>query len=681
MSPLVSSHSTSILDGSGSAPEQSTKLSKKKRWGRRRVRKNAHPQKISKRELPAIGGKRFSDMSITQCFVFALGLLSGLRGVSAPVREKADVCSMTSLTTADLNSCPKAGLTDLITPDWAAKDRAPKLEETGRKEVVQTKFPADKCPADKCSALKEITYEKKSVRETDIQPESCKKPDLMEQIGPVKTMTGIYKKSDEASIVLGIHNREPVPVMKKFKDLGRLELKALQLAQIVEQINRYIHQNNLDFGLLSYNEEKGTYGKTYRTFPFSPCLQGLFSQLDSYDTALKEIFMFHKETGNYKAFSEDQKQLIKGRDALLTSIFESLKDKFNVIKKDTSGTLKINSDHEKERIQKHRQFLRSQFKRLDKVITQSEIKTMFRQCMKERQTCINENKRAHAAEVAERVRARREAFKNSIAVKAFNFVYVGCYALVGLCLSAFSLSLIPLPKKIKRYFSYRKKINIGRIIERRIKTQKTKMPVNLKESMGKCDKAQDEAFETKTKARYPTDWIQPHLPFYHDLTQVKKKKRPKKSRSIRAIARKLKDIIMPKKEELPARPWKEDIPINHQCIRPIYRKNYTPSSKDTDTKNIVAYAYFDPSSDAIKSTISDDAIKKMQSIHEAGRYAPHEQGATGYKCFKYQNEPIWEFKVAGDERLYGLTIPANEEGKQAGVAPLVIFDTLLNKKL
>lgn len=72
---------------------------------------------------------------------------------------------------------------------------------------------------------------------------------------------------------------------------------------------------------------------------------------------------------------------------------------------------------------------------------------MFRQCMKERQTCINENKRAHAAEVAERVRARREAFKNSIAVKAFNFVYVGCYALVGLCLSAFSLSLIPLPKK------------------------------------------------------------------------------------------------------------------------------------------------------------------------------------------------------------------------------------------
>lgn len=159
MSPLVSSHSTSILDGSGSAPEQSTKLSKKNAGVAGESAKRP-PPKISKRELPAIGGKRFSDMSITQCFVFALGLLSGLRGVSAPVREKADVCSMTSLTTADLNSCPKAGLTDLITPDWAAKDRAPKLEETGRKEVVQTKFPADKCPADKCSALKEITYEK-----------------------------------------------------------------------------------------------------------------------------------------------------------------------------------------------------------------------------------------------------------------------------------------------------------------------------------------------------------------------------------------------------------------------------------------------------------------------------------------------------------------------------------------
>ncbi|AMO57198.1 hypothetical protein GZ77_16655 [Endozoicomonas montiporae] len=135
------------------------------------------------------------------------------------------------------------------------------------------------------------------------------------------------------------------------------------------------------------------------------------------------------------------------------------------------------------------------------------------------------------------------------------------------------------------------------------------------------------------------------------------------------------------KDKVPQMPWKADIPINHQCIKPIYRKGLNPSSQQTDPKNIVAYAYFDPSSDAIKSTISDDAIQKMQSIHEDGRYASHEKSATGYKCFKYKKELLWEFKVAGEERVYGLTIPANEEGRQAGVAPLVIFDTTLNKKL
>ncbi|WP_448216523.1 hypothetical protein [Endozoicomonas sp. 2B-B] len=665
MSLPVSSHSTLIHGRSGSVPKQSTKPGKKKQWGRREVRKNTLPQETTKKQTAAIRGKSFSDMSITERFVFALGLFSGLQSVHALSNGRSNVCSMASPAKAELNTCPKAGL-----PDWVTK-----LEKTNRKDDAQAV-----CLADKCSAPTEIIHKKRTALKREIQSQSCHQPSLMEQIGPENRMTGVYKKSDETGIVLGIQNPESVPVMKKYKDLVRLESKTLQLKKILEQTNNYIHIHNNDFGMLVFDEKQLTVLKKYEYFPLSPCMKNLLDELDSYDTALKQIFMYQKESGDYKAYARELDHLIKGRNTVFVSLLQSLKSKLDDLERQTSTALKVNSDHKKEDILQHRKYINSQIRKSAAILSPVEIKKMFQQCIKDRQACLNEHKRTEARELAERVRARREANNNSFTMKLFNLASVASYTFYLLCMLGSTLALVPLPKKITRYFAYRKKIDTSRLLEKIIRTEKKKMPVDIKKSMDKCDNAQDLAFSTKTNVNYPDDWKQPYLPFYHDLTQIKKKKRPKKSRSIGAIARKLKDIIMPK-DQLPARPWKEDIPIDHQYIRPIYKRGFTPSSKDTGKKNIVAYAYFDPSSDAIKSTISDNALKKMQSIHETGRYAAHEEGATGYKCFKYKSEPLWEFKVAGDERVYGLTIQANEEGRHAGVAPLVIFDTILNKKL
>ncbi len=664
MSLPVSNHCAILHGGSGTVPEQSTKLDKKKQWGRREVRENAPLQKTSKKNTAAIHGKKFTAMSITERFVFALGLFSGLQSVSAKGNGKSDTCSMASPTTAELNTCPKAGFSE-----WVAK-----LQETGRKDDAQKA-----CLADTCSAPKETIHKKKSAPERESQSQSCQKPTLMEQIGPADRMTGVYKKSDETSLVLGIKNPETVPVIKKYKDLVRMESKALELKKILEQTNQYIKIHNNDFGMLVYDHKQFTVLKKYDLFPLSPCMKGLFDELDSYDTALKEIFMYQKESGDYQAYAKELDELIKGRRTVCVGLLRSLKSKFNDLERQTSTALKVNSDRKKEDILQHRKYIDSQIKKSEAILSSVEIKKMFRQCMKDRQDCLNEQKWTEARELAERVRARREANKKSYGMKLLNLLsvtyLVSCLSLIGS-----SLALIPLPRKITRYFAARKKIDTSRILEKIIRTEKLKMPVDIKKSMDKCDTAEDAAISSKTSIKlnlYPNDWEHVSLPNYHDFKQIRKNKRPKQN--IGAIA-KIKDIVMPK-DELPVRPWKEDIPINHQCIRPIYKRGFTPSGKETDTKNIVAYAYFDPSSDAIKSTISDDAIEKMQSIHETGRYAPHERGATGYKCFRYKDVPLWEFKVAGDERVYGLTIQANEEGRQAGVAPLVIFDTILNKKL
>ncbi|WOG29661.1 hypothetical protein [Endozoicomonas sp. 8E] len=669
MSLPVSSHSTLIHGRSGSVPEQSTKLGKKKQWARREVRKNTLPQETRKKQTTAIRGKNFSDMSITERFVFVLGLFSGVQSVYAQSNGKSNICSVASPAKAELSTCPKAGF-----PEWVTK-----LEKTGRKDDAQTE-----CQADECSAPKEIILKKRSTPKRESKSQFCHKPSLMEQIGPENRMTGVYKKSDETGIVLGIQNPESVPVMKKYKDLVRLESKTLQLKKILQQTNIYIHINNNDFGMLVFDEKQLTVLKKYEFFPLNRCMRNLFDELDSYDTALKEIFMYQKESGDYKAYAEELDHLIKGRNAVFVSLLQSLKSKFDDLERQTSTALKVNSDHKKEDILQHRKYINSQIRKSQAILSPVEIKKMFQQCIKDRQACLNEHKRTEARELAERVRARREANNNSFTMKFFNLVSVASYTFYLLCMLGSTLALMPLPKKITRYFTYRKKIDTSRLLEKIIRTEKKKMPVDIKKSMDECDRAEDAAISSHTSTKltfiYPDNWEHASLSFYHDLTRIKKNKRLKKSQSIGAIAKKIKDIVVPK-DEFPARPWKEDIPLNHQCIRPIYKRGFIPSSKETGSKNIVAYAYFDPSSDAIKSTISDNAIKKMQSIHETGRYAPHETGATGYKCFRYNGMPLWEFKVAGNERVYGLMIQANEEGRQAGVAPLVIFDTILNKKL
>ncbi|AMO57195.1 hypothetical protein GZ77_16670 [Endozoicomonas montiporae] len=442
MSFPISSHCDSIYGCSGTLPEQPTEFDEEKRWDCRKVRKNI-PSKNSKIKPPAVRGKNFSDMSITERFVFVLSLLSGLQCVSAQSSRKSDICSVATPTNSELNTCPKAGFSD-----WVAT-----LEKTGRKDDSLAEYLADKC-----SASKVTTRKKRSAPKRKSQPQSCLKPDLMEQIGPVGRMTGVYKKSDETSIVLGIKNPETVHVMKKYKDLVSLEFKTLQLKKILEQINQYITQNNNDFGMLSYDEKEHVVKNMYYTFPLTTCVKGLFDELDSYDTALKEIFMYQKELGDYKAYAKELDGLIKGRNVVLSRLLKSLKNDLNTLKRYTSAALKFNSDSKGSNFKKHKKYIDSQFKKLEAVISPAEIKRLFQQCLKNQKKCHDEKKQAEAKEIAERVRARREANKKSLGMKLLNLFSV-TYLVSLMSLIGSSLVIIPLPRKITRYFASRKKID------------------------------------------------------------------------------------------------------------------------------------------------------------------------------------------------------------------------------
>ena len=71
----------------------------------------------------------------------------------------------------------------------------------------------------------------------------------------------------------------------------------------------------------------------------------------------------------------------------------------------------------------------------------------------------------------------------------------------------------------------------------------------------------------------------------------------------------------------------------------------------------------------------------MDEIHSSGHIASHNKSASGYKVFQHKKQQIWEFKIAGKNRLYGVPIKANNKGQEIKIAPLVIFDISLRKKL
>ncbi|MCW7554847.1 hypothetical protein NX722_19945 [Endozoicomonas gorgoniicola] len=662
----VSIHTASNFSNFTEVSASDPKPESENQWGTRKIGKS-HSSKITDKKSAAVNGKSFFDMSITERLVFALSLFSGLQGAFAQNSGKSDSHSMIYPTKPELSTCPKTDFSDWIT----TLD-----QKNSKRSYAQAECLTDQCSAPEVTTKKEISPSKK-----ESQLPSCQKPDLMEQIGPVDKMTGVYKKSDETSITLGIKHPETVPVMRKYKDLANLESKAMQLTQTLEQINNYIIQNNYDFRMLTYNEKQHIMQNTFRIRPLTPCMKGLIDELDSYDTALKEIFMYQKESGDYQAYAEELKALTEGRKAIIVSLLKSLKAELQGIDNYTSAVFKEQHDKVERNFQKNKKYISSQLKKSEAILSSKEINKMMQQCLKDQRKCINEQKIAEAKDIADRVRAQREANKNSFGMKLLNlFSATYLASFIGLVTS--SLAMICLPKKVTRYFTSIKKINTRRILEQRIKDKKVVLPKNIKQSMDRCDSAEEKIRSSQTSSKlnpFPEGWEQVTLSKYHDVTQLKKEKRDKRSQ--RTMTETLKDIVMPEESKMPEMPWKTDISINHQFIKPVYRRGFVPSDKETNKKNIVAYAFFDPSSDGVKNSISDDGIKKMQSIHEAGRYAPHEKSATGYKCFKHKSSLLWEFKVAGDERLYGVTIPANDEGKKAGVAPLVVFDTILSEKL
>ena len=666
MSLPVSNHTASNCSDFTAVSASTPKPERETQWGAWKIGKS-RPSKITDKKSAAVNGKSFFDMSITERLVFALGLFSGLKGAFAQNSGKSASHSMISPTKPEISTCPKTDFSDWITT----------LEQkNSKRSYAQAECLTDQCSAPEATTKKEISPSKK-----ESQLPSCQKPDLMEQIGPVDKMTGVYKKSDETSITLGIKNPETVPVMRKYKDLAYLESKTIQLKQTLEQINNYIIQNNYDFRMLTYDKKQHIMKNTYSIRPLTPCMKGLIDELDSYDTALKEIFMYQKESGDYQAYAKELEALTEGRKAIIVSLLKSLKVEIKGIENYTSAVFKEQHDKEERNFQKNKKYISSQLKKSEAILSSTAINKMMQQCLRNHRKCFNDKKIAEAKDIANRIRAQREANKNSFGMKLLNLFSVTFLAsFIGLVTS--SLAMICLPKKINRYFTSIKKINTRRILEQSIKDKKVVIPKNIKQSMDRCDSAEEKIRSSQTNSKlnpFPEDWEQVNLSKYDDVTQPEKQKRDKRSQ--RTITEKLKDIVMPKEGRMPEMPWKTDIPINHQFIKPVYRRGFVPSDKETNKKNIVAYAFFDPSSDGVKNSISDDGIKKMQSIHDAGRYAPHEKSATGYKCFKHKGSLLWEFKVAGDERLYGVTIPANDEGKKAGVAPLVIFDTILSEKL
>ena len=662
--------------------------------------------KIPREETGGARGRRFSEMSISQKLVFGLSFFA----VSNSFREQVQAQQCNAVTGFLRNIQPHTAPPSSY-PECLLSSAPQSLPDIGNDPVKHNRQPV------------------------------CKMPTIMEQIGPAERMSSaILKRSDEVSMTLGMVKEERVTLPVKYMSFGRLENTAKELGKIVatlqQTISRDCSSGQLIFSKMVYQPETGLFELVCPAQYWStltPCFRGLLEEAEEQKQAMVSLLNFRRETGFYEEFQQQLLQLEQSYTEALRAVATQLNADFQNAKKTIkSAQNALGSSHRASQIQvkfpvdvseqegnqlsvwgtrkdtssdissgwqssRFFNLLLHQIQNFEHLF-ETDFGKLHRQCLARESAkhkahekfCKEQEKIQAAREIREQVEKRRleiEASKNSLGMKFLNVSGVVFSQLI------FGVVAIPvitmfLPSKLNHFQRRRAKVDAEEIL-RNIIQQRQVFIKELDKNIKACEKADFDWAEAQKKqgiARwegkyfFPQEWSEPNLRLYINPHQRAKDKRHKQQEG--SLIDKAKGVLLPQRI-IPDYPWEESIPWGHSCIKPIYRRGGLVRST-MEEKNILAYAYFDKSSLAEKkkfSAFTQDEIKKIEDIHESGRYASHERGATGYKCFKNNKTKVWEFKLSGEHRLYGLELQTTKEGRQAGVPPLVIFDQILKEKL
>lgn len=518
-------------------------------------------------------------------------------------------------------------------------------------------------------------------------PDVCLPPNILEQIGPEHSMRDYpLKPSDAMPATFGIEQREILEVPKKFRK-QQLPLDSIRkMHDFQKEIAKYLKKHCGEVYFTRYAPDFGKFYNSCIQYRPSDCQSKLHSGLTHYDNVRKEYLALLSQGYDDDNLSNDLSDLNEAHIDYVAKYYYSLMQSvMNYCEyaeqalselKDTPSTirhLEVIQSLKKKTLHFHEQtYVQAGFKNWE---------SQCRQRAKLQKSCYEKQNMEELQQTAARLKnkriKRKKTFEQSIGYKFFSF---SANLVMSMVVATFSIPLFCINgiKHSRRYYQKRKKIPLETII----KNMEIAPIEDFEKNINKFEQCSDNRHRKNAPNPQgeglilPNCWDIPRLTAYNEVhAKPNKVKRATKNDS---ILQKIKEKITPSTiVKIPDYPWANDsIPFVHEKIKPIYHYSQNKVGKD---KPITAYAYLDES--RLTKKFDEKDIKKIRKIFEDGRRASSAHGAAGYKVFKHKNQLIWEFKLAGKNRLYGTPVETNKEGRKAGVAPLVVFDITFRKKL
>jgi hypothetical protein len=571
-------------------------------------------------------GKSFWKMSLTQKFVFGLGLISGVGG-SNVVQKNSETCELS-------NVCSSKTLATSTTFDLPV----------------------------------------------------CEQFSFLEQVGKINIMPNFpLKKSDEIRASFKFNEREYLTISKKFTDIAE-DLHCIQgMQDILTKATNYITSHCQYFKWAFHDKNSGVAYKMCFQYKLTKCMADNINGLESYQSAIAEIIKFMSES--YEAsrcFENNLEDIVSKHEIYVAKLFDLLFKTTSMMYEDLRESSKNIEPAEQEGFYLHYQHVKAILDKSKIIYKKCKPRDTFKTPLKdmlkknnnlfliEYNQCFIDSYLQETTKLLAIVKEQREKIRYFFpddTNKVKKYILSGLYSMYSLGgLFATSLTTYSLFNKfIKTKY---KKPNIDLILKQLV----IKKIDDFDQKIKQCERVSQNNIDfTKKAITMPNNWFIPRLEIFTEKTtpshNIKKNKKLSSNYLMSEKQKNTKDashII----QEIPKYPWQDsEICFDDPHIKPIINHN----------ENIVAYAYFNDESLDKKFTKSD--IKKMQEIHTAGRMTPHLKNSTGYKVFQYKKQQIWEFKIAGNNRLYGVPIKANNKEQKIKIAPLVIFDMSLRKKL
>ncbi|MFK0569755.1 hypothetical protein [Endozoicomonas sp.] len=507
-----------------------------------------------------------------------------------------------------------------------------------------------------------------------------------------------------------------------------MEEAVKSLEKVITTVSSHMRTNfeqgGVGFGKTTYDVRRHEWHTACATriFHRSPCFVGMCKEADQYSILLGELLSYGRDTGYYEDFKGniDQavyfyKDVIRGLAVTLNKEYKFLAGLLSQARKNVPKSTIDKLRNAPDRVFENREsgfgralpdggtdggtstdfsgnaitlfdFLSAQLDDFKRIYNETEFPELQKQCETREVLCVKQSRIERAKALRREVvrkRAEREVYRNSASIKILDIIATSYVELI------FGFIAIPgmlriLPAKVISYRGRRKCINTAKIIRDIAKAKGIKLKT-LEDNMKACEQivaTKSEISRGHYQSSFPQGWSEPVMKDYFSPHRpVRSKKKPTDLRSF--YERITEPKINSSKAKIPDYPWQTTgIIWGHQCLRPIYRKGVDVKI-NMDDKNIVAYAFFDKKEveKKIPDKFSLTDMKEIEEIYETGHYASHRQNATGYKCFSYENNRIWEFKISSGNRLCGLTVEATREGKLARIPSLAVFDWIPRKKL